>query len=96
MRNLSKRKNRVSQSGTLNVPDWIPFLKRKSEKMFETIAAKAVNTIRTLSIDAVEAANSGHPGLPMGAAPMENTDLLSSMLFLFLTLYRKVQGIITR
>jgi transketolase len=30
----------------------------------------AVNTIRTLSIDAIEAANSGHPGLPMGAAPM--------------------------
>lgn len=29
-----------------------------------------VNTIRTLSIDAVERANSGHPGLPMGAAPM--------------------------
>lgn len=30
----------------------------------------AVNTIRTLSIDAINAANSGHPGLPMGAAPM--------------------------
>jgi len=30
----------------------------------------AVNTIRTLSIDAIEKANSGHPGMPMGAAPM--------------------------
>ncbi|WP_018132041.1 transketolase [Effusibacillus pohliae] len=30
----------------------------------------AVNTIRTLSIDAVDKANSGHPGMPMGAAPM--------------------------
>ncbi len=30
----------------------------------------AVNTIRFLSADAVQAANSGHPGLPMGAAPM--------------------------
>lgn len=30
----------------------------------------AIDTIRTLSIDAVQAANSGHPGAPMGAAPM--------------------------
>ncbi len=33
----------------------------------------AINTIRTLSIDAIQKADSGHPGLPMGAAPMAYT-----------------------
>jgi transketolase len=43
-----------------------------------TVAAQsldqlAINTIRTLAIDGVQKANSGHPGAPMGAAPMAYT-----------------------
>ena len=37
---------------------------------FDAVDQLAVNTVRTLSMDAIQAANSGHPGLPMGAAPM--------------------------
>ena len=41
----------------------------------------AINTIRTLSMDAVQNANSGHPGLPMGAAPMAYNLWMSHMRF---------------
>jgi transketolase len=43
------------------------------EIMFDTIDALSVTSIRTLSIDMIEKANSGHPGMPMGAAPMTYT-----------------------
>ena len=36
----------------------------------EEIERLAINTIRTLSIDAIQKANSGHPGTPMALAPV--------------------------
>jgi transketolase len=36
----------------------------------DSVEQLAVNTIRTLSMDAVQAANSGHPGTPMALAPV--------------------------
>ncbi|UOQ42965.1 transketolase [Halobacillus salinarum] len=41
--------------------------------MANSLEQTSINTIRTLAIDAVEKANSGHPGMPMGAAPMAYT-----------------------
>ena len=37
------------------------------------IDSLSINTIRTLSMDAVQAANSGHPGTPMALAPVAYT-----------------------
>lgn len=50
-------------------------LKNKQGGFFEmtqhtSVDQLSINTIRTLAIDAIEKANSGHPGMPMGAAPM--------------------------
>jgi len=39
----------------------------------EQLDQLAIDTIRTLSIDGVQQANSGHPGAPMGMAPMAYT-----------------------
>jgi transketolase len=36
----------------------------------QTIDSLSINTIRTLSMDAVQQANSGHPGTPIAMAPV--------------------------
>ena len=45
----------------------VPGLKTDAQRQTEQTA---INTIRTLSMDAVQAANSGHPGTPMAMAPV--------------------------
>ena len=39
----------------------------------QTIDQVAVNTLRFLSVDEVEKAKSGHPGFPLGTAPLMYT-----------------------
>jgi transketolase len=47
-------------------------IERRFESMTTAVSLDelCINTIRTLAIDAVQKADSGHPGLPLGAAPM--------------------------
>jgi transketolase len=40
------------------------------QKTDQSLVQTSINTVRVLAADAVQKANSGHPGMPMGAAPM--------------------------
>ena len=42
----------------------------------------SVKTARMLAVDAIDAANSGHPGLPLGAAPALNAVFTAIFTFL--------------
>ncbi len=51
----------------MTVPiDTSPSIKARRHPLDEV----CINTIRTLAIDAIQAANSGHPGTPMAMAPV--------------------------
>eukprot|EP00878_Enallax_costatus_P034462 GHUV01038211.1.p1 GENE.GHUV01038211.1~~GHUV01038211.1.p1 ORF type:complete len:198 (-),score=52.80 GHUV01038211.1:273-866(-) len=50
-------------------------------KVSQEVVDKCVNAIRFLAIDAVNKAKSGHPGLPMGAAPMSYVLFNETMRF---------------
>ncbi|RFM30192.1 transketolase [Deminuibacter soli] len=47
----------------------------------QSIEQLSINTVRVLAADAVQKANSGHPGLPMGAAPMGHVLWSKSMRY---------------
>ncbi len=47
----------------------------------QNLTLKAINTVRVLAADAVQKANSGHPGMPMGAAPMAHVLWSESMRY---------------
>ena len=47
----------------------------------QSLQERAINAIRALTIDAFEAAGSGHPGMPLGAAPMGYTLYTKFMKF---------------
>ncbi len=67
---LPERGRCVKQGGAGDGPDgWRP-LREDAIMTEETLDSLCITTLRMLAVDAVEQANSGHPGMPLGAAPM--------------------------
>jgi len=53
----------------------------KATSAAQDIEQLCIDTVRVLSVDAVQKANSGHPGMPMGAAPMGHVLWAKSMRY---------------
>src|SRR5215469_4426255 len=51
----------------------VPPDQRAQSRQARTIDQLCIDTIRTLAMDAVQRANSGHPGTPMALAPVAYT-----------------------
>jgi transketolase len=62
LRTMSTKRSSVSSSSAAK--------KAKNESISDELANKCINNIRVLSADTVGKAKSGHPGAPMGCAPM--------------------------
>jgi transketolase len=61
---------RVAPGGFRTGPSMIQTDASRLQQTGDKFADECINAIRFLSIDAVEAAGSGHPGMPMGMAPI--------------------------
>jgi transketolase len=59
-----------ANSTPINKPIMEDYYKSSKTEKFTEVDVKAINTIRVLSAEMVQAANSGHPGAPMGCAPL--------------------------
>ena len=63
-----RRMSRVSvKEPHLNIK---PYCMTTAEKKVASLETLCINTVRVLAADAVQAANSGHPGTPMALAPL--------------------------
>src|SRR5512140_2787480 len=55
---------------TKQTPEAVPGVPQRAHNADSSLDLLAINTIRTLAMDAVQKANSGHPGTPMALAPV--------------------------
>ena len=72
--NINNNNLHIVSSTTENIETSIPAnlikLNNTLQNIFDCSTSKIINTLRTLSIDMINKANSGHPGMAIGCAPM--------------------------